>query len=119
MNTFRFRQFPVYKEAKLLHRNIILILSNINDRSLHDQIRRSSLSVVLSIAEGSAKRSDRDFARYLQISLGSINELVACLEIAYENSNISQETFKRLENNCEIIAKQLGGFVKKLLSSKS
>jgi four helix bundle protein len=39
------------------------------------QIRRSSVSIPANIAEGYGRRSSRDYARFLNISQGSINEL--------------------------------------------
>jgi len=82
--------------------------------SLTDQIRRSSLSVLLNIAEGSAKRTDKDFNRYIEIALGSANETVAGLDIALEQGLISQQKFDELTSLAESIAKQLGGLSKKL-----
>ena len=72
------------------------------------------MSVPLNIAEGSAKSSDKDFARYLQNSLGSINEVVACLDISLEEKLINKTQFQKLSEESEIIAKQLGSFIKKL-----
>jgi four helix bundle protein len=71
------------------------------------------LSIVLNIAEGSAKKSDKDFNRFIENSLGSVNETVAGLDVAFTNRFISQEDFSRLVQNAEYIAKQLGGFFKK------
>ncbi len=114
MKTFRFLEFPVYDQAKGLYKNILEITVDLRDFSLKDQIRRAALSIILNIAEGSAKQSDKEFARYLQICLGSVNELYACLDIMLENGNISKKKFKEIIPSCEEIAKQLSGFYKKL-----
>lgn len=43
--------------------------------SIRSQIIRCSMSVGANIAEGRAQRSDREFARFIQYSLASANEL--------------------------------------------
>ena len=119
MKTFRFLDFPVYQEAKKFYKGIILLAKNLPREywELGDQIRRSALSVCLNIAEGSAKRSDKDFKRYLENSLGSINETVAGLDIMLSESLIRNDIFEKYLNQAEIIAKQLGGFSKRLIAS--
>ena len=42
--------------------------------SLTNQIRRASSSIPANIAEGCGKNTSNDFAKYLNISLGSANE---------------------------------------------
>ena len=81
---------------------------------LADQLKRASLSVPLNIAEGSAKCSDKEFARYLQTSIGSINEVMACLDISFEAKLITKDQFESLNEEAKIIARQLGSFIKKL-----
>ena len=83
---------------------------------LREQARRASLSAVLNIAEGSAKNSDKDFNRYLGNSLGSVNEVEACLEVAHYLRLISEDEFNQGSERYELIANQLGGFSKKLKS---
>jgi len=117
METFRFLQFPVYQKSKIFYSQILLATELLRDYSLKDQIRRASLSVVLNIAEGSAKKSDKEFSRYLQISLGSINEVFACLDIMYTSDLINNDQFEKFKIDCLEIAKQLGGFSKRLGSS--
>ncbi len=114
MKTFRFSDFTVYIKSKLLYGKILQLTEGIRDFSLKDQSRRVGLSIVLNIAEGSAKRSDKEFSRFLQISLGSVNELYACLDIMQENSLINEKEFRELTQECQEVARQLGGFSKKL-----
>lgn len=72
------------------------------------------MSISLNIAEGSAKNSDKDFARFLYISIGSIHESVACLNILAEKKYISQEVYKKFLSEAESLSRQLGGFIKHL-----
>ncbi len=114
MKTFRFRDFPVYKNAIVYYKNILKITNKAEDYSLKDQIKRAGLSIILNIAEGSAMKSDKEFARYLEKSLGSINEVVACFEVMKEIGIISKNLFLIMLDQSESIAKQLGGFKKSL-----
>jgi len=118
VETFRFLQFEVYQDSKSLHKELVGVVRDFPHtyRSLKDQLLRAALSILLNIAEGSAKASDKDFNRYLRNALGSTNEVFACLDIAHGVGLIKEEDFKRLSSEVESIAKQLGGFSKKLKS---
>ena len=48
---------------------------------LKDQFKRATLSIVLNLAEGSAKPTARDRSRFYYISLGSLREAQALLDI--------------------------------------
>ena len=115
--SFRFLKFKVYQDAKKLHKEIVNTTKTIPKEFLYlrDQLRRSSLSPVLQIAEGSAKRSDKDFNRYVEISMGSANETAAGLDVAFEQGLIGREKFQELLQLCEEVVNQLGGLSKKLL----
>lgn len=118
---FRFRKFRVYQDAKRLHIDIVSMLNNFPREYfyLSDQIKRSSLSIALNIAEGSSKQSDKDFNRYIAISLGSVDETIASLEIALELKLIKQSQFEKFETQLESLSNQLGSFSKSLrVSSK-
>jgi len=67
MNDFRFTKLQVYNEAKFLHRRIVFVTKNwpADFYYLKGQVRRSSLSSVLNVAEGLGKNSDKEFNRYI------------------------------------------------------
>ena len=117
---FRFMKFKVYQDAKKLHRKIVFVTKNYprDFFYLKDQIRRSALSIVLQIAEGSAKRSDKDFNRYLEMGMGSADETAANLEVSFGEGLISAEEYRELTALCENIVNQLGGFSKRLRGAK-
>ena len=116
---FRFRNFKVYQEAKALHRKILRLTNTFPHSSyyLADQAKRASLSILLNIAEGSSKQSDKDFNRFIAMSLGSADETIACLEIALDEKLISKSEFAELEKECETLSLQLGSLSKKLKAS--
>lgn len=120
METFRFLKFPLYQLSKQFYKECIT-LTRPFPRSfweLGEQLRRAALSVCLNIAEGSAKYSDKDFKRYIENALESINECLACLDLALDNKLISLPQCTKAKEMAESIAKQLGGLSKKLRSSR-
>jgi four helix bundle protein len=49
---------------------------------LGDQLRRASLSIPTNLAEGSGRWKDGDFARYVNIAIGSAAEVESLLQFA-------------------------------------
>ena len=118
MKPFRFLDWQVYKDAKELFRLVFSIVSKLPKEIRYDfggQIIRSCSSVILNIAEGSGKKTDKELNRYFDISLGSLNETVAGVDVLLDNGFITKEQFDAVTQKAETISKQLGGFKKKLL----
>ena len=74
---------------------------------LSSQMQRAAVSVPSNIAEGSGKGSDRDFARFVSISLGSLFELETQIEIAYRRGYISTENYYALRPKVESLQKRI------------
>ena len=51
--------------------NLTSVFPNHEKFGLSSQMQRSAVSIPSNIAEGSAKSSNKDFARFLEMSLGS------------------------------------------------
>lgn len=73
-----FRKLDVWNDARKLVKEVYLITKQLPETEkygLVSQINRTVVSIPANIAEGSAKDSQKDFARFLQISLGAAFEL--------------------------------------------
>ena len=114
---FYFQGWQVYKDARELRKDINRIIKTfpVEEKSaLVEQARRAMLSVVLEIAEGSNRKTDRDKVVFVNRSLTSLNEVLACCDCALDDTYITNQEYQTLFNKIEAIAKQLKGFEKRL-----
>lgn len=65
---------------------------------LTSQIRRCAVSIPSNIAEGCGRKTNKDFANFLGISLGSAFELETQLTIAKNLNFIGLDDFKNIES---------------------
>ena len=66
------------------------------DYGLKDQIRRASVSIMANIAEGHGRRTNAEFANFLNIARGSAAEVQSHLYIAFGLNYINQKDFDEL-----------------------
>jgi four helix bundle protein len=81
---------------------------------LTSQMRRSAISVPSNIAEGCGRNSDKDFNRFLEISLGSSFELETQIIIAHELEFLTKEEFFDLSDKVQEEQKMITGLQKSL-----
>ncbi len=80
-----FRRLEVWNQAIDLAIQIYHVTSDLPPEErygLTAQMRRSSVSVSSNIAEGAARGSDREMARFLKIAIGSLSELDSQVELS-------------------------------------
>ena len=82
------------------------------------QIRRSAVSIPSNISEGAARSSDKEFAHFISISLGSIAETETQLIITRNLGYISEVDFNQLEIKLTEIRKLALG-LKKFINEKT
>ena len=87
-------------------------------RSYAGQLLRATFSIQANIAEGSSKRSDREFARYIRIALGSSTESANHLILLHDLGAIDDTVFASLDSKQDDVGKMLSGLEKRLSTQK-
>lgn len=117
MKKFRFLDWKVYKDSQNLLSFVLELVHRLPKEyrfEISSQIIRSTLSIVLNIAEGSGKTSDKELNRFFDIALGSAYETLACADTLRLNQLITAKDFDFIQNLLSSVCDQLGGFRKKL-----
>lgn len=86
---------------------------------LTNQMRRCSVSVPSNIAEGEARRSNKEFIRFLYISLGSASELQTQLVISRNLKFITPEQYEDFNAQLEEISRMISGLIRSVESKDS
>lgn len=111
MGTFsKFEEIQAWQKARDVTLLIYKITANgsfSKDFGLKDQIRRASVSIMANIAEGHGRRTNIEFANFLNISRGSVAEVQSHLYIALGLNYINQKDFDDLYQTLTEISRML------------
>ena len=77
-----------------------------------NQIRRSAVSIPSNMAEGSARKGEKEFIQFLYISLGSMAELETQLIIANNLKYVNLNDYELMTGRLEEIRKMIIGLIK-------
>lgn len=83
---------------------------------LTGQMRRAALSIPSNIAEGAGRKGDKDFAKFIQVAIGSAVELEYQLEFAAARGLIGQATLADVQGRVVEVRRILYGLSKRLRS---
>lgn len=81
---------------------------------LTSQIRRASTSIPTNIAEGCGRKSPADFARFLQIAMGSASETEYLILLAHNLKYLDAAQYTELTNVTIEVKKMLTTLLKRL-----
>ena len=112
MDKFAFFDLRVYQEAKLLVKEVYLLMDKFpkwENYALSDQLRRAVISVPSNIAEGSGRVSTKEKTHFIEYAYGSLTETLCQLDIAHDLGYISEEEFVNEKERINVIGKQLSG----------
>jgi len=113
-----FRNLLVWQKANKLSAATAEAVEAIRGKAagsiLRGQLLRSTFSIQANIAEGSPKRSDREFARYVRIALGSSTESANHLILMRDLGLINDACFTSLSSKLDEVGKMLSGLEKRL-----
>ena len=114
----RFEDVLAWQKARQVTKSVYDITKSgefAKDFGLRDQIRRASVSIMANIAEGFARRSDKDFAHFLNISRSSAAEVQSHLYVSLDQRYISQTDFEEIYRQLEETSKMIFALAKHLV----
>ncbi|MEQ1763600.1 MAG: four helix bundle protein [Pyrinomonadaceae bacterium] len=118
MATFkRFEDIQVWQKARAISVHVYRLTGDgefSKDFDLRRQIRRSASSIMSNIAEGQGRRTDRDFANFLNIALGSVTETKSHLYLALDLGYIHQDSFRDSYDKLDEIGRMIFGLISHL-----
>ena len=77
------------------------LISNENfDHTTYDQLRRASFSIMLNIAEGSSRCSNKDRKNFMVVARGSAFECAAIIEYLYAVSAVNKDSYDNYLKCC-------------------
>lgn len=94
--------------------DLVPLLPSEEKYGVRSQLTRTAVSIPLNISEGSAKSSEKDYARFLEMSLGSAFEVETLLIVIERRKWATEKLISELKNWVDEEQKMLLAFIKKL-----
>ncbi len=111
-----YKKLEVWKKAHgltlFIYHDLLPVFPKDEFFHLVSQTKRAAYSIPMNIAEGSGKSTDKDFSRYLDISLGSAHELEYCCLLARDLGYLSEELYIKVNNETNQVKAMLIGLIK-------
>ncbi|HKX76826.1 MAG TPA: four helix bundle protein [Acidimicrobiia bacterium] len=115
-----FRKLQVWHKARSLVREVYLVTEDYPQREgygLTAQTRRCAISIPANLAEGCGRRGAREFARFVDIAIGSTFELESHLLLAHDLAFVESEAAKRALVSLDEVKRMLIGLANGLKRS--
>lgn len=121
MEEFTYRKLRVYQQSKklvLVVYDLLRYFPKEENYALCDQLRRAVISIPSNIAEGISRASHKEQIHFIEISFGSLNEVMCQVEIANELGMIAKEHLQLVEEYYRTIAQMLSGLRRSIIESQ-
>ncbi len=113
MATHNFRELKIWKNSLALSKKVLQTTKTFPKQeqyTLTTQVSRSAISIPSNIAEGSSRNSNKEFAHFLSISLGSSYELETQLILAESMGYISNTVLHEFETELNELQRMISNF---------
>ncbi len=81
---------------------------------MSNQMQRASVSIASNIAEGCSRKSEVEFAHFLEIAIGSAFEVETQLLIAKQLNYIDDQEYSTLITRLDLLEKNINHLITKL-----
>jgi len=119
---FRFEKLTVWQRAVEFADTVYQLTRGFPDNErfgLTSQMRRAAVSISSNIAEGAGRASDKEFARFVEISYGSLMEVLSQSHVAFRQHFFDETAHRALFARAEELARMLSGLRASLRSPKN
>lgn len=109
----RYKDLKFWQLSRTFCKDIYIITKSFPDEEkfgLISQLRRAFVSISSNIAEGTSRESNKDFKRFLMISLGSCYEIESQLLLSFDLEFINLKELEDLNNTLQQIIKMMSKF---------
>jgi four helix bundle protein len=112
-----FRNLKVWEKAHALTLDVYRASKSFPREEMYgltSQIRRASVSIGSNIAEGSCRKGDAEFARFLQMAAGSASEVEYQLLLARDLEFLKPVDYQRVSGEVVEVKRMLAALLQKL-----
>mgnify|MGYP006181474677 FL=1 len=113
-----YQKLDVWKKAHLmvLHvYKVVLPCFPAHEKfDLHSQVKRAAYSVPLNIVEGAGRRTEKDFAHFLDTALGSVQEMEYACFLSKDLGYLDEEKYLEIYKTSGEVKAMLIGLIKHL-----
>mgnify|MGYP006388368075 CR=1 FL=1 len=116
--TYGFEKLNIWKDSILFAKDIYKITEtfpNTEKFGLVSQMRRAVVSIPSNIAEGSAKQSLKDQARFTEMAFGSLMEILNQIILSFKLKFIKENDYIDIRDYIENLSRQLNALKKSQL----
>jgi four helix bundle protein len=116
-----FRELKVWEKAHQLTLAVYratIVFPKEELYGLTSQIRRACASIPANVAEGCGRGSEAEFARFLQIAMGSASELEYHLLLARDLNLLNSSDYNQLAREVTEVKRMLTSFMQKLTADR-
>ena len=113
----RYKDLKFWQLSRSFCKDIYVVTKSFPDDEkfgLVSQLRRAVVSIPSNIAEGASRNSNKDFIRFLTISLGSCYEIETQLLLSYDLDFINSNDLEKLNQDLNSIIKLMSKFISSL-----
>ena len=116
-----FHQLKVWEKSRQLALAIYKATKEFPKEELYgltSQIRRASMSIPTNVAEGCGRNTDADFARFLQVAMGSASETEYQLLLSRDLGFLCTEEYDKLNTDTTEVKRMLTPLLKTLRADR-
>ena len=121
MEFFGYRKLIAYNKACEVRRVVYKLIKKFPKEeqfALCNQLRRAAVSTTSNIAEGITRYSNKDKVHFLEMSYGSLMEVMSQIEVALDEGYIQNDQFSNLETLIADTGRLISGLQNSFLPNK-